>query len=296
MTTPTTPTAPEAAWPPESARPADAAAPVATAAVEPPCANCETPLVGDYCHACGQSGAPQGPLTVRRFALRWLHEIVDLDSRLLVTLRTLVLRPGVLTMDYLAGRHARHFSPAKLYLLASALYFLVAWPAYLEMRDFEGQVRGSPAFESLRERTVADPHAWFVELMERTRDYFGYARFLSVMGFAFAVKVLFRRPRRGYVEHLVFALHYYAFDFLFYTALLVPIGAVRLAAGRWPPGWVVTATLPVIAWYAYVSARRVYGQSAARSAIKAGALLLGDVMLTGFAMGIAMGIAAGVMR
>jgi hypothetical protein len=43
-----------------------------------------------------------------------------------MSLRDLVLRPGMLTREFLEGRRARYISPLRLYLMASLVYFLLA--------------------------------------------------------------------------------------------------------------------------------------------------------------------------
>ncbi len=85
------------------------------------CKNCGQPAGPSFCSHCGQEVEPRrGPL----FAL--LHELFSewlaLDGRLFRTLAQLV-RPGRLTVRYLAGRRAAHLRPFRLYLLASVLLF-----------------------------------------------------------------------------------------------------------------------------------------------------------------------------
>lgn len=48
-----------------------------------------------------------------------------INSALPRTLGALVLRPGLLTAEYLAGRIARYIPPVRLYLVASVLFFLL---------------------------------------------------------------------------------------------------------------------------------------------------------------------------
>src|SRR5580658_1431395 len=87
------------------------------------CQNCGTRVDQNFCPNCGQEYTtmivPIGHL---------LREVLDLflllDSKLLRTLKLLVMRPGFLTNEYIAGRRARYVSPFRLYFVISALYFL----------------------------------------------------------------------------------------------------------------------------------------------------------------------------
>ncbi len=85
------------------------------------CRNCGAPLQGDYCGRCGQRDRD---LRLADIAGEALEEVTDLDSRLWVTLKTLVLRPGRITADYIGGRRARYLPPVRLYLVVSFLVFL----------------------------------------------------------------------------------------------------------------------------------------------------------------------------
>lgn len=88
------------------------------------CRNCGAPMLGDYCHACGQ---PQRG-RVRPFASLvddFVDSVLNLDNRLWRTLLPLYFGPGRLTVDYLDGRRMRYVAPLRLYLTLSVLAFLV---------------------------------------------------------------------------------------------------------------------------------------------------------------------------
>lgn len=89
------------------------------------CKNCEAPLHGPFCAACGQEahGSARSLGTLFHDAL---HSLTHLDGRLWRTLRALVLRPGLLTVEYLADRRARYLPPFRLYLVISVLFFAIA--------------------------------------------------------------------------------------------------------------------------------------------------------------------------
>ncbi len=85
------------------------------------CRNCGAPLLGEYCGQCGQRDRD---LRLADIAGEALEDVTDLDSRLWLTLKTLVLRPGRITADYIGGRRARYLPPVRLYLVVSFLVFL----------------------------------------------------------------------------------------------------------------------------------------------------------------------------
>jgi hypothetical protein len=89
------------------------------------CLNCDAPLTGPFCAACGQRDIPPYP-SVRELAADAVSELSGWDGRLATTIRALIRRPGKLTRDFLQGRRARSISPLRLYLTASLVYFVLA--------------------------------------------------------------------------------------------------------------------------------------------------------------------------
>src|SRR5437764_8218244 len=89
------------------------------------CQNCGAELVGPHCAQCGQAAVDYR----RSFG----HVIVDVldsflnwDSKFFGTIGLLVTRPWRLTNAFLAGQRVRYLHPARLYLLASILFFFAA--------------------------------------------------------------------------------------------------------------------------------------------------------------------------
>jgi hypothetical protein len=86
------------------------------------CANCTTPLEGEYCHHCGQS---------MHSVLRPVHGLVEeffetflhIDGRILHTIPPLFLKPGFLTLEYFSGRRVRYIAPFRLMFVLCLLSF-----------------------------------------------------------------------------------------------------------------------------------------------------------------------------
>jgi hypothetical protein len=89
------------------------------------CLNCGALLAGAFCADCGQRDIPPYP-SVRELVVDAAAEFSGWDGRLATSLRDLILRPGMLTREFLEGRRVRYISPLRLYLMASLVYFLLA--------------------------------------------------------------------------------------------------------------------------------------------------------------------------
>ncbi len=107
---------------PETAAPTPA--PTSPEPERTPCPNCGTPMLGEFCYACGQ---PRKGL-VRHFSSifgDFVDSVLNFDNRTWRTLGPLMFRPGALTIDFLNGRRVRYVSPLRLYFFLSVIAFLL---------------------------------------------------------------------------------------------------------------------------------------------------------------------------
>lgn len=88
------------------------------------CQNCGAELKGAYCHQCGQKSDTHR-LTMRHFIEHDLvHGIWHLDKGIFKTLKEVIIRPGYLAKEYIAGKRTGHFNlVTMLVLLATAFLF-----------------------------------------------------------------------------------------------------------------------------------------------------------------------------
>ena len=81
-------------------------------------------LNGEYCSKCGQRMQLRR-LTMGALFHDVLHDLSDLDSRVWRTLIALLLKPGKLTNEFIAGRRTFYLPPFRLYLVLSLVFFLL---------------------------------------------------------------------------------------------------------------------------------------------------------------------------
>jgi hypothetical protein len=134
------------------------------------CENCGTALTGPYCGKCGQ------PAIDYRRSFR--HVIVDLldsflnwDSKFFHTIALLMSRPWRLTTEFLSGRRIKYLHPARLYLLASIVFFFVVTYGIKSMKidpvQFSSEQREEVKNELVRENVPAETVAKMDDLLER---------------------------------------------------------------------------------------------------------------------------------
>ncbi len=93
--------------------------------VQANCPNCDTPIVGHFCHECGQSA--HLPRSIGHIFHDIVHGVLHFDSKGWRTLPMLAFRPGTLTREYVEGKRARYIAPFSMFLFTIfVMYFTFA--------------------------------------------------------------------------------------------------------------------------------------------------------------------------
>jgi len=258
------------------------------------CPNCSATLNGPYCSSCGQRQIDLDQ-PFRDIADEAMESFLSFDARILRTLWPLIRRPGLLTVEFMAGRRVRYVHPFKLYFAFSvALFVVLAFSGYSVVRvtgDEEQVVTGvqidvsdgddtggedtdeseGPSFLS----TVFGPVGELAEndpdrLNRIFTDRLAKSIILLVPVFAALLWVLYRKRR--YVAHLVFSLHLHSFAFMALVVGMV-IDLASLASEDARPGNGLAVV--IIAVYSFLTLRRVYGQGRFLTVLKMVVLFLG---------------------
>ena len=205
------------------------------------CANCEAELQGAFCSICGQAAkSRRGPIW--QVTAEFAEELFALDSKVLKSLGTLLVKPGVLSTRFLEGKRASVLPPVRLYLVISLLFFFVfqiPTPDYsnenvyingiLLGRDvpIEGQPNSSLFSFSEKEKLSAveewlssfildkeavlktsNPQVTMERLFNNLENIVPNLVILFLPLFAVLMKLLYLFKRRLYFDHLIFSLHF----------------------------------------------------------------------------------------
>ncbi len=90
------------------------------------CLNCGKEFESNFnfCPYCGQANKKNN-LSLKYIVSEFLSVNFNVDSKLFLSLKLLLLRPAFLTREYLAGKHTKYLSPVRIYLLVSLVYFFL---------------------------------------------------------------------------------------------------------------------------------------------------------------------------
>ncbi|MBV8784319.1 MAG: DUF3667 domain-containing protein, partial [Gammaproteobacteria bacterium] len=273
------------------------------------CTNCGNEVAQRYCGACGQRA--EGTVhSLGHFLHHAFEDLTHADSRVWRTLTALLLRPGYLTAEFLAGRRVRYLPPVRVYLVLSLVFFLwaaaskhpgqvtleppsdvarqaastvaghppAATPPSRCETDYDGPGQNwvRPLLLDICRKAAANPHAVsdaFLHNLPR-------AMFVFLPVFAGVMSLLFWFPRHYYVEHLLLLVHDHACIFL---VLMLSWGVGKLL----PPAgdWLDLAVMLYLAWYLFRSMRVVYKQGRLLTLLKFAVLaffyLVGGAVMLG---------------
>jgi len=244
------------------------------------CRNCGAIAAGNFCPNCGQETTLALP-SAARFLREAAGRYIAFDGRFWRTMHRLVFRPGVLTVDYLAGRRRRYVRPGRLFVGLSIVMFAVlrlavttpeivakdsaaaARPGTRAVVEGDVNILGAvpPAavLAPIRSRLEAFDRLTSQQKIEQVTTgmlrYGPWAAIGLLPVFALLLRIAYagrttRHPRRPqlYAAHLVFGAHNHAFLFVAATLLVViPSTAVRATLGVW------------MTIYALASMKTVYG-------------------------------------
>ena len=258
------------------------------------CANCQAPLSGPFCSACGQRHEPHIH-SLGEFLHEATESLTHADSRVWHTMWPLLTKPGFLTREFLEGRRARFLPPFRLYLVLSVVFFLIAASSGHNdtILDLEKSANGAKIGNvnivtmapkddketraQRADRICADSSysgPWSKQLGPRIKQgcrniaidngraasqamYHNIPRALFVLLPLLGLVMSAMYWRRYYVEHLLFFVHNHAFTFLLFTLYLLTI---HLFSNAWVFGILTTALVFTVPWYTYRAMLRVYGQ------------------------------------
>jgi hypothetical protein len=249
----------------------------------PLCANCGAALSGAYCGACGQR-ADTHAHSLGHFLGEAAEVLTHADSRVWGTLLPLLTRPGFLTREYFAGRRARYLQPFRLYLILSVMFFLLtallgggqaSGTAPKESVDPKKSCAGlqvglsqssaswaTPRVRAACERVIADNGREFGASIAHN---LGRALFVFLPVMAALMKLLYWRPRRYYLEHLLLLIHNHAFVFLLLSIFMLMTHWVAWSGVR---ALLTFAMIWYVIRYLYRSMKVMYGQSGFMTVMK----------------------------
>lgn len=279
----------------------------------PNCLNCKQQLseTDNFCHQCGQENTDK-KIPLINLIRDFFGDYFSFDSKLFKSIIPLLFKPGLLTIEFNAGKRVKYIPPLRMYIFISFIYFFLQ-SLNIPTRNFQydgSEIKSETttnknfnletdssveitldivnnALDSLDIKKTA-----FREFMtnafvhqinklikndESFRDYLlknvSVMMFLFLPAFAFLLKIIYWRSGKYYMEHLVFIFHYHSFLFLFFT--LIHLLQILPDFLGWGIAIIFILAVAWIFFYLIKAMRAVYQQSATKTVLKFLILLAG---------------------
>jgi len=246
------------------------------------CPTCHHQILTSFCPECGERPLNEDDLKLQGLLKQFLHAFSSIDSRLIRSFRTLVRRPGLLTVTYLQGQRRPYTGPVQLFLVANVLFF--AMQSLTNTNIVSSQLDShlyNQDWSVLARRLVSNRLDTMHMTPEAYTPIFNNAVvtnaksliILMVAPFTLLLPIMFLRARRPFGAHIVFSLHLYTFLLLLFC-VCVTIAAIDVLFGG--AGLNSAAmdnvlsifNLAACAVYLYIAAGRVYGGKGIARAVK----------------------------
>jgi hypothetical protein len=204
------------------------------------CVTCGQHATGNFCAHCGEKQREDHDFSLRHVLAEAAEAFFHVDSKIFLTLKTLVIKPGKLTSEFFQGRRKPYMSPLQTFFVCNLIFFVLQPLTGLEilappLRAYENNTFLNSTAERLINHRLAQKHLSrnnseqykeFSDRFERVAHLQAKSLILALaVMMATAVAVLNFRRRTYFSQHLIFSLHIYAWWLLWLLAILVVMSA-----------------------------------------------------------------------
>jgi predicted RNA-binding Zn-ribbon protein involved in translation (DUF1610 family) len=248
------------------------------------CPTCGETITREFCPACGEQKFDRHSFSFRHFAGHAAHELLELDSKILRTVRYLFSKPAFVTAGYLAGKRSRFVNPFRFYVLCFALSTLLTstYHPILDFKNLSNTDRTGKlnhALAKLANRKGVPEEVLVQHMNERLHSYYEASKIFNALVMASLLAIFYRKQKWYFGEHAVTS-----FYFLSFTLLLSMVKwPIWLAAGAPIQGvraYALTLIFFMIALpYLWATLRQLHGEGPWKTAAKS-VLVYGGTQLT----------------
>lgn len=199
------------------------------------CKNCNQPLLGSYCHYCGEKVVEESDFHFKTLVGESLGNIFNVDSKIFKSFYFLLLKPGRLTANYVEGIRKPFMKPIQLFLVINVLFFLLLTQADI--------LRIPSKYYFFNEKSIS-----LTEMSQQTgisevdlkhnfdtdsANYSKAAVIILIPFFSLVLMLVNFKKELFFGKHIIFAMHYFSF-FLISCVLLIVLsrfgnGVIQMA-------------------------------------------------------------------
>lgn len=189
------------------------------------CLNCNKYLNQDapYCAWCGQKTNTHR-LSIHELSHDAVHYITHADKSIFKLLKELARRPGLVALEYIAGKRQKHFKPLNFFLIIAGIVVFMTSSLYKP-----NDLRSKQMEQSTQQ--ISDPakKQYHIQMAKRANKVstltgkYSNAIYMVATPFLTFIFWLFYRKRFNYIESLLANMYFIAFIMLLYALVFVPL-------------------------------------------------------------------------
>jgi len=230
------------------------------------CPSCGANRQGRYCAECGEKFIAPEDLELKHFLFEQLpEEVLHVDGKMPRTMRLLLLQPGALAKNYVAGRRKPFVGPLRVYIVLFLLHVIVAAAISGPGSSLLERVHNADSFGVLSHLMASRPNVdWqSPEVAAHVRDLGHWlselATLMIFMIVAVVQEIIFYRLHRRYLEHVALALNVASFFLAVITVFQIVLWAVaRNRVGSYEAQLESIIAMSVLPVYWCLAIRRFY--------------------------------------
>jgi len=201
------------------------------------CNNCGTRFVDKYCSHCGQKAFEATDRHITALFSEMFHFVTHFEGSFWTSLKTMLLKPGQMSLDYCNGIRKRYFKPVSMFLLIVVLYLVFPGfsglnvsvneyrQSFLAGRLIQSQILQKIATGKLSEEQFGEKFTHVAQKVSK------FMLFLLVIFAAFLIRLLFLRAKRFFYDDLILATEINIFLILVFFTVIPVILSIILRPG-----------------------------------------------------------------
>ena len=243
------------------------------------CITCGRQGSGSFCSACGEKRLQSHDFSIKHALEAAGEAFFHIDSKVFLTLKVLLTRPGKLTQEFFMGRRKPYMSPLQIFFVCNLLFFLLQPLTGLEilapsLRVFDND---HSLTQQLINQRLEHKHLSRTNPQEFEEFSLSFAHnahlqaksmiLVMALMLSLIVAVIYFPRHRYFTEHIVFSLHAYVWWLLWILAILVVMALSflfsRLTGHQLSIRYIDAVATPLefggLGVYLFFAGRRFYG-------------------------------------
>lgn len=173
------------------------------------CKNCQNLFTGKFCNQCGQKVYHEIDKSVMHLFEEIFHFLTHFEGSFLTSVKTILLHPGKLSLDYCAGIRKKYYKPISLFLMVVIIYLLNPMYSGLnqEFRHYKGNnVYGPMAVSAIQSKlstTSMTEKDLEIEYARKSQRLSKALLFIFILASTIFLSVLFFQQRKWLFDHVI---------------------------------------------------------------------------------------------